>query len=115
MFGVSSDAGYKEIIHGISIKALNYGTNSIMVEFKLTKGAVLPEHNHVPEQTGYLINGSIRLFINGKAKDLKPGDSWDIESNVRHRAEILEDSIAIEVFSPRRDDYLQYVRKEDVL
>ncbi len=115
MFGVSSDAGYKEIIHGISIKALNYGTNSIMVEFKLTKGAVLPEHTHNPEQTGYLVKGSIRLFINGKAKDLKPGDSWDIESNVRHWAEILEDSIAIEVFSPRRDDYLQYIRKEDVL
>jgi quercetin dioxygenase-like cupin family protein len=115
MFGVSSDAGYKEILPGISIKSLNYGTNSIMVEFKLTKGAVLPEHNHVPEQTGYLVKGSIRLFIDGKPKNLKPGDSWNIESNVRHWAEILEDSIAIEVFSPRRDDYLQYVRKEDVL
>ena len=42
MFGVSSDAGYKEIIPGISIKSLNYGTNSIMVEFRLTKGAMLP-------------------------------------------------------------------------
>ena len=115
MFGVSSNVGYKEIIPGIYIKSLNYGTNSIMVEFRLTKGAVLPEHNHVPEQTGYLVKGSIRLFIDGKAKDLKPGDSWSIESNVKHRAEILEDSIAIEVFSPRRDDYLQYFREEDVL
>ena len=35
MFGVSSDAGYKEIIPGICIKSLNYGTNSIMVEFRL--------------------------------------------------------------------------------
>ena len=40
MFGVSSDAGYKEIIPGICIKSLNYGTNSIMVEFRLTKGAM---------------------------------------------------------------------------
>jgi len=115
MFGVSSDAGYKEIISGISIKSLNYGTNSIMVEFRLTKGALLPEHNHTPEQTGYLVKGSMRLFIDGKAKVIKPGDSWNIESNVRYKAEILEDSIAIEVFSPKRDDYIQYVNKEDVL
>jgi len=115
MFGVSSDAGFKEIISGIRIKTLNYGANSIMVEFRLTKGAVLPEHNHIPEQAGYLVKGSIRLFIDGKSIDLKPGDSWDIESNVRHKAEILEDSVAIEIFSPRRDDYLKYIRQEDVL
>jgi quercetin dioxygenase-like cupin family protein len=75
MFGVSSDAGYIEIISGISIKTLNYGPNSIMVEFRLTKGAVLPEHNHIPEQTGYLVKGSIRLFIDEKLNDLQPGDS----------------------------------------
>jgi len=35
-----------------------------------------------------------------------PGDSWNVPGNVAHRAEILADSVAIEVFSPVREDYL---------
>ena len=35
-----------------------------------------------------------------------PGDSWCIGGDVEHGAEILEDSVAVEVFSPVREDYL---------
>jgi len=35
-----------------------------------------------------------------------PGDSWCVPSGVAHGAEILEDSVVIEVFSPIREDYL---------
>jgi quercetin dioxygenase-like cupin family protein len=35
-----------------------------------------------------------------------PGDSWNIPMNVTHGAKVLEDSMAIEVFSPLREDYL---------
>jgi quercetin dioxygenase-like cupin family protein len=34
------------------------------------------------------------------------GDSWCIPGGMEHGAEILEDSVAIEVFSPVRDDCL---------
>ena len=37
---------------------------------------------------------------------MEPGDSWCIPGHVEHRAEIIEDSVAIEVFSPVREDYL---------
>ena len=114
MFSIASRNGYKEIINGISIKTLSYGENSLLVEFLLKKDAALPEHKHINEQTGYLVKGSIRLFIDGKSKVLHPGDSWTILSNLKHRAEILEDSVAIEVFSPRREDYLKYENKEDI-
>lgn len=36
-----------------------------------------------------------------------------IESGVEHTAEILEDSVALEVFSPARQDYLQYFSERD--
>ncbi len=114
MFGIASRNGYKEIIPGISIKTLSYGENSILVEFLLNKDAALPEHKHINEQTGYLVKGSIKLFINGKSNVLHPGDSWTILSNVKHKAEILEESVAIEVFSPRREDYIEYENKEDI-
>jgi len=115
MFSIASRNGYKEIINGISIKTLSYGDNSLVVEFLLQKDSSLPEHKHINEQTGYLVKGSIRLFIDGKSKVLHAGDSWTILSNIKHKAEILEDSIAIEVFSPRREDYIKYENKEDII
>ena len=115
MFGIASRNGYKEILDGISIKTISYGEKSLIVEFLLKKDASLPEHKHINEQTGYLVKGSIRLFIDGKSQVLHLGDSWTILSNVKHNAEILEDSVAIEVFSPRREDYIKYENKEDII
>jgi len=113
MFSHHSTNGYIEIIKGIRIKTLCYGQNTLMSEFLLQKDALLPEHAHVNEQTGYLVSGKIRLFIDGVASEMIPGDSWSIAKNVVHRAEILEDSVAIEVFSPVREDYLKYWLAEE--
>jgi len=38
--------------------------------------------------------------------EVAPGDSWCIPGNVEHGAEILMDSVAVEVFSPVREEYL---------
>jgi len=114
MFGKKSDDGYKEVLPGISIKTLCYGENTLMVEFLLKKGSILHEHKHINEQTGYLVSGKIRLYVNSVSKDLTPGDSWNISANILHKAEIIEDSIAIEIFSPCRDEYLIYLNQSDV-
>jgi quercetin dioxygenase-like cupin family protein len=58
------------------------------------------------EQTGYLVKGRILLSIGAEVADLMVGDSWCIPSNVEHGAEILENSVAIEVFAPVREEYL---------
>jgi len=113
MYGNHSEKGYTEIIKGIRIKTLCYGESMLMTEFLLQKEAILPEHSHPNEQTGYLVKGKIRLFIGETSRELVPGDSWSIEKDVMHRAEILEDSIAIEVFSPVREDYLKFVNDLD--
>ena len=108
MFSHHTSTGYQPLISGIRIKTLCYGESTLMAEFLLEKGALLPEHAHIYEQTGYLVKGKIRLFIDGMAREMIPGDSWNVPENVSHRAEILEDSVAIEVFSPVREDYLPY-------
>ncbi len=77
-----------------------------MVEFRLAAGHDLPSHSHPHEQTGYLVSGRISLRIGGEAYEARPGDSWTIPSGVEHGARILEDSIAVEVFSPVRQDLL---------
>ncbi|MGO8716675.1 MAG: cupin domain-containing protein [Smithella sp.] len=58
------------------------------------------------EQTGYLIEGKIRLTIGEQVFEVEKDDSWCIPGNVKHSAKILKDSVAIEVFSSVRDEYI---------
>jgi quercetin dioxygenase-like cupin family protein len=105
MFYKKQDAGYRESVGGIRLKAMTYGDKMIMTEFLLSKGSKLPEHNHPHDQCGCLISGKIMLIIDGRRIFAEPGDGWYIPGNALHSAEILEDSVAIEVFSPPREDY----------
>jgi quercetin dioxygenase-like cupin family protein len=101
-----ADDGYLDALPGIRRKTLSYGAATLMSEFRLRAGSPLPVHDHPQEQTGYLVSGRLRLTIGDEAYDVSPGDSWSIPGGVPHGAEVLEDAVAIEVFSPVREDYL---------
>lgn len=106
MFTTASQSGFKDALPGIQFKTLAHGAKTLFTEFHLKKGAKLPYHSHPHEQTGYLISGAIRLTIGDESFEARPGDCWCIEGGVEHQAVILEDSVAIEVFSPAREEYL---------
>lgn len=106
MFSKSSSQGYITALDGIRRKTLVHGDNTLMTEFLLEKGRVLPVHKHPQEQTGYLVSGKIKLSIGGDEYEVNPGDSWVIPGGTEHGADIIEDSVAVEVFAPVREDYL---------
>ena len=106
MFKKSSKEGYSAVLPGIGLKTLVHGDKTLMAEFILQKGCQLPRHCHPHEQTGYLVKGHIQLAVGSEIFAVMPGDSWCIPGGVEHSAEIVEDSVAIEVFSPVREDYL---------
>jgi quercetin dioxygenase-like cupin family protein len=108
MFYKSNADGYKQVLPGVKLKTLVYGDKTLLTEFRLEQGSQLPAHTHPQEQTGYLMAGRIRLFFGNEVFEVEPSDSWCVPSNVEHRAEILAYSVAIEVFSPVREDYLAY-------
>jgi len=104
--GKANKNGYMNVFEGIKRKTLVYGDKTLLTEFILSKGKILPAHKHPEEQTGYLVSGCILLTIDGDIYDMKPGDSWSIPGDTEHGAEIKEDSVAIEIFSPVREDYI---------
>jgi quercetin dioxygenase-like cupin family protein len=106
MFQKSSSEGYSSALPGVELKTLVHGEKTLMAEFLLEKGRQLPKHSHPHEQTGYLVKGYIRLTIGLETFEVMPGDSWCVPGDVEHSAEIIEASVAIEVFSPVREDYL---------
>ena len=106
MFQKHNESGYNPATPGIELKTLVHGEKTSMTKFLLKKGSTLPQHSHTHEQTGYLIKGQMRLSIGLEKYDTRQGDSWCIPGGIVHRAEIIEDAIAIEVFSPVRENYL---------
>jgi quercetin dioxygenase-like cupin family protein len=106
VFEKRSADGYKTVLPGIQMKTVCYGQRTLMTEFVLERARALPVHSHPQEQIGYLVKGHVRLRIGTQEYDVRPGDSWCIPSGEEHGAQILEDSVAVEVFSPVREDYL---------
>jgi quercetin dioxygenase-like cupin family protein len=106
MFYKKSDVGYHSRVKGIDQKTLVYGEKTLLTEFRLAKGSFITKHFHPNEQTGYLISGHMVFIVGNERYDTRPGDSWCIAAGEEHSAEIIEDSVAVEVFSPVQEDYL---------
>jgi unsaturated pyranuronate lyase len=106
MFYKKSDDGYNEALEGIRQKTLVYGEKTLMCEFRLDKGKTLPMHSHPHEQSGYVVSGRVNMIVENEKFEAGPGDGWCIHGDVEHGAEILEDTVIVEVFSPVREDYM---------
>jgi len=53
-----------------------------------------------------VVSGRINLIVEDEKCEAGPGDGWCISGDAEHGAEVLEDSVIVEVFSPVREDYL---------
>ena len=106
MIRKNNEGDYVEMAEGIRRKTLAFGDNTVICEFSFKKGAVIPPHNHIFEQTGYLILGKLLFTIDGDEHEVNPGDGWCIRANVEHSAMVPENTLLVEVFSPVREDYL---------
>lgn len=73
----------------------------------LKKGAVVPEHSHHHEQITLLEQGRLLFTIDGREQELAAGQALDIPSRSVHKVLALEDSVAIDVFSPAREDWIR--------
>lgn len=100
----SSEAESSEPFPGVVLKPLAIGALTNLVEVSIRKGAVVPNHSHANEQVGYVVKGRMRMEIGKDGMILSEGDSYVIPSNVAHNVTALEDIIAIDIFSPPREE-----------
>ena len=106
MFRKKDTAASRQLVEGVELATLVHGDKTLMAQFNIAKGSEVPTHSHPHEQTGILISGKLRFNVAGEIFDAEPGDSWCLPGDVEHSAEVLEDAVVIEVFSPVREDYL---------
>jgi quercetin dioxygenase-like cupin family protein len=94
----------KELFPGVT-GYYTHGASSTFGYIDLKKGSAVPMHQHVHEQTTFIVSGQLDMNIGGVQYSLTPGMVHVIPSNTPHNAVATEDTIAIDTFSPARDDY----------
>ena len=82
------------------------GTNTMLARIVLKKGALLPMHRHFHEQTSHVVEGALQFLIEGKETVVRAGEILCIPPNVPHEATALEDSVALDIFNPPRQDWI---------
>ncbi len=84
------------------------GEKAMLSEVTLSKGFVVPTHQHENEQFACILSGKLRFTISEGAKDQRTidvpaGGVLHLPPNVPHGAEALEDSVVLDIFSPPSD------------
>src|SRR5438270_9852225 len=72
----------------------------------LAAGSRMPAHSHEQEQIVHILEGKMRLIVEGVPHELSTGDSFYLASNVPHGVETLSATRVLDTFSPPRADYL---------
>ena len=73
----------------------------------LVEGVVVPRHEHGNEQVANVITGRMRFVVGDEDVVVGAGESLVIPPNVSHEAVALTEVLVIDVFSPRRDDWIR--------
>ncbi len=86
------------------------GQSATIARILLRRGAVVPRHSHVSEQFSLILSGALKFIFDDQERVVRAGEIVFIPSNVPHAAEALEDTVDIDFFAPRREDW---IRKDD--
>jgi quercetin dioxygenase-like cupin family protein len=100
------DEPLERLNDGIGRRMLN-GEALTLAQITLAAGAVVPEHEHPNEQIATVVSGRLRFVVGGEEREVAPGESVLIPGGVPHRVEVLEDAVVLDVFAPRREDWIR--------
>ena len=99
----------KEQVNPLFARRLVTGERMMLAHVYLKKGFVVPRHQHENEQLTYILEGALHFWIGEDEKEeivVRAGEVLHIPSMVWHKAEALEDTLDVDVFSPPRQDWL---------
>ena len=97
----------REQMNALVVRQALHGTNMTIARLEIKAGAVVPTHHHVNEQMTVMLSGRMRFVFPDKTVEVAGGEVLEIAPNLPHSAEALEDSVAIDLFAPVREDWLR--------
>jgi unsaturated pyranuronate lyase len=110
------DSMKKERVSDMLERRLITGDRMMLAHVYLKKGCIVPKHSHENEQLTYILEGALKFWMGDDESEeitVHAGEVLLIPSHVPHKAEALEETLDVDVFSPPRQDWLD--KKDDYL
>ncbi|MFL6216461.1 MAG: cupin domain-containing protein [Blastocatellia bacterium] len=109
----------KERVSDLLQRRLITGERMMLAHVYLDKGCIVPKHSHDNEQLTYILEGALRFWLGEDGDEeviVRAGEVLVIPPNLPHKAEALEDTLDVDIFSPPRQDWLDktddYLRRK---
>lgn len=97
-----------ELGGGVRRKILPWTDELMAVYMEFDKGAEGPLHAHDGHtQITYIIKGCFEIVLGNEKKILMAGDAFLAEKNVPHGVKALEEGWVMDLFTPKRADFLK--------
>lgn len=101
-----SKAG-REQMNPLLVRQVYHAELYTIARLEMKAGARVPVHEHSNEQVTTVLTGRLRFTVAGHEIDVAAGESLALAANEPHGVEVLEDSVALDVFTPRREDWIR--------
>ena len=97
----------KEQLNPQIARQVIHGAQLTIAKLFLNKGAVVPDHSHHHEQVTMLQTGRLLFTIDGQQQEIGAGQLLEIPPHAVHNVLALEESVAVDLFSPAREDWIR--------
>lgn len=95
----------REIVAGFHGKFIT-SHNMTWAFWEIEQNSSIPEHSHFHEQIMHVVSGKFRFTIDKKTSVFCDGDTIVIPSNCTHSGTALTNCKIMDVFSPKREEYI---------
>lgn len=87
-------------------RQMTSGEDGTIARVLIAKDGVVPRHSHRSEQYTLILSGALKFVFDDGEVVVRPGNVLVIPEHVPHAAVALEDTVDIDFFAPRREDWI---------
>ena len=101
------DSVEKETMNPFLVRQVIHGDNITVARLEIKKGCSVPQHSHINEQISMMQYGKALFNVGGVESTIGAFETIRIPPNVPHFVDVIEDCVVIDLFSPRREDWIR--------
>jgi quercetin dioxygenase-like cupin family protein len=96
----------KEELNARITRQMMSGEDCTVAQIIIKKGGIVPRHSHRSEQVSLIVSGALKFTFDDGEVTLHAGELFIIPAHVPHSAEAMEDTVDLDFFAPRREDWI---------
>jgi quercetin dioxygenase-like cupin family protein len=82
------------------------GSHTTLARISLNKGAAVQRHQHHNEQITHVVAGALEFRLDEGPVIVRAGEILCIPPDAPHEVVALEDTVALDIFNPPRQDWI---------